>query len=136
MTKFGTPDATAGPGSASKKVGLVGAGEPSGLRRFSLILSSFFLTSRWGSALGTSPSAFGLAFCLSPEPPWSPPLPDAFGIWSGVFVTSPGCWPWPPPVGLLGLGLGLGAGEPGEVGFGTGIGVVTLGVGGGAGSWT
>ena len=32
MTKLGTPDAADGPGSASKKPGFVGVGEPSVLR--------------------------------------------------------------------------------------------------------
>src|SRR3954471_24125516 len=119
MTKFGTPDATAGPGSASKKVGLLGAGEPSGLRSFWLILSSFFLTSRWGSALGALSSAFGFALSFEPVVFCAPPWSDALGAWSPESLL-------PPP--LLGWsGLGAGAGELGAVGFGSGAGSGTVG---------
>src|SRR3954451_2160726 len=126
MTKLGTPEATAGPGSASKKVGLVGAGEPSGVRSFSLILSSFFLTSSCGLALGALSSAFFFALSFVPETVCVPPWSDAFGAWSVVWLPEP---PLPLPVSGLGLGLvGLGAGDVG-VGAGTGTGSGLVGVG-------
>src|SRR4051794_33768697 len=133
MTKLGTPEATAGPGSASKKVGLVAAGDPSGLRSFSLILSSFFLTSSCGLALGALSRAFFFALSFVPETVCLPPSSEAFGAWSVVVGV-----PEPPPLPESGLVLGLvglGAGEVG-VGAGTGSGSGLVGVGVGIWTWS
>src|SRR5690349_16688107 len=113
MKKFGTP-ICAGPGVASKNVGLAGVGTPlaccgGGGAAF---LSAGFTRPEPDAWLSAPPAV------LAPEDPvWPVPLP----VFEGAFG-----FVWPPELGLgvldgvgFGFGFGLGFGTDGTVTFGT-----------------